>query len=79
MALGINYHLDTMQDAYDKWVSAEGKKEQEKAAFKRRQEKAARQKMKEEAEGGATQGMGSLQLQLEVFTSSLGSGFSLFA
>ena len=46
MALGINYHLDTMQDAYDKWVSAEGKKEQEKAAFKRRQEKAARQKMK---------------------------------
>lgn len=46
MALGIDYHLDTMQDAYDKWVSAEGKKEQEKAAFERRQEKAARQKMK---------------------------------
>lgn len=46
MALGINYNLDTMQDAYDRWVYAEGKKEQEKAAYKRRQEKAARQKMK---------------------------------
>jgi len=31
---------------------------------------AACQKMEEQAEGGATQGMGSLQLELEVFTSS---------
>jgi hypothetical protein len=31
---------------------------------------AGQKKMKEEAEGGATQGMGGLQLQVEDFTSS---------